>query len=202
MEASRQANRKASGSSSFREALQAVERFLDASGRPAAVIGGVAVIAYGFARSTVDIDASVAIEPDELRWLLEVAHKQGLVERVADAEAFARENLVLLLEHRGSRTPVDISLALQPFEVEALAAATTVLFGGVRIRVPRLSDLVVYKMVAGRPQDLRDVEVLLSAKAEIDLPAIEGRLAEFDSILETDRCGLFRTLLAKVMRPG
>jgi hypothetical protein len=192
------ANRKAPLAGGFREALEAVGRFLDASNRPSAVIGGVAVMAHGFARFTADIDASVAIEPEQARWLLGLARANGLVERIKDAEAFARENLVLLLEHAATRTPVDVSLALQPFEVEALRAATEVDFGGARIRVVGLSALVVYKMLAGRAQDLRDVQVLLSTAAPIDQRAIEDRLAEFDSILETDRLAEFRALLAKL----
>ena len=75
------------------------------------VIGGVAVIAHGYARSTVDIDAGVVAGPEAIGSLLETARKYGLLPRFAWAEDFARENLVLLLEHASTHTPVDVSLA-------------------------------------------------------------------------------------------
>lgn len=195
MEAVGLADRKAAATGGFVEALKAVGRFLVATRRPGALIGGVAVIAHGFARATADIDASVAGEPAEVGSLLALAERHEIVPRVEEAEAFARENLVLLLEHRPTRTPVDISLALQPFEVEALEGASAAEVAGVKVRVPSLTDLVVYKLLAGRQQDLRDVEVLLSTGKSIDSRRIEEKLAEFDSILETDRLGEFRRLI-------
>src|SRR5437868_5975074 len=48
----------------FEQALAAVSKLLTAIDRPAAVIGGVAVIAHGFARATADIDVAVVAGPD------------------------------------------------------------------------------------------------------------------------------------------
>ncbi len=196
MEGTGTADRTTAGGG-FLEALEAVAGFLSGTGRPGAIIGGVAVIAHGFARTTVDIDASLVGEPADVGQLLAAAKRHGIVPRIEGAEVFARENLVLLLEHRPTRTPVDISLALQPFEIEALEAASVAKVAGVRIRVPSLTDLVVYKLLAGRQQDLRDVEVLLSTGKSIDNQRIEEKLAEFDAILETDRLGEFRQLIER-----
>ena len=170
-------------------------RFLEASGKPSAIIGGIAVIAHGFARSTADIDATLAAEPSQVASLLRVARRYSLRPRIPDAEAFARENLVLLLEHAQTRTPIDVSLALQPFEVEAARSAETVDFGGVPIRVPTLTALLVYKVLAARPQDLKDAAALVATKRPFDRERVETLLAEFDAILDTDRLGEFQRLL-------
>ena len=63
-------------SGGFAEALLALTRALEALGSPSAVIGGVAVIASGVSRATVDIDATVsaqAVEPAILERLLRQA---------------------------------------------------------------------------------------------------------------------------------
>jgi len=156
----------------------------------------VAVIAHGFARFTADIDACVVADPAEVGDLVQIARRFGLRPRIKDAQAFARANLVLLLEHAPTKTPVDLSLALQPFELEATEAAEVVVFAGVRIRVPSLTALLVYKMLAARPQDLNDVVALLGTRSRFERERVEALLAEFDALLDTNRLGEFRRLVS------
>lgn len=77
------------------------------------------MIARGFPRATIDIDATVATSVDDVNHLIAFAARLKLVPRIDDASQFARDNLVLLLEHAIFGVPVDVSLALQPFEVDA-----------------------------------------------------------------------------------
>ncbi len=187
--------RAARGRSQFTEALESVARFLKATGFAGAVIGGVAVIARGFARSTIDIDATVAAPIDEVGSLVKVAATVGLTPRITGAQRFAKENLVLLLRHQATGVPVDVSLAQQAFEIEAANQAEEISFDGVLIPVPSLTALLIYKLVAGRPQDIRDVEALLSTRGRFDADVIERTLTEFDQILETSRLDEFHVLL-------
>jgi hypothetical protein len=54
--------------------------------------------------------------------------------------------------------PIDVSLAGLPFEQEVLARATVwTRVGGTSLTTCRAEDLVVYELVAARPQDLVDV---------------------------------------------
>lgn len=52
-----------------------------------------------------------------------------------NAPAFARDHQVLLLRHSATGTPLRVSLAWLPFELEALNNATGVDLGGVGLRV-------------------------------------------------------------------
>ena len=61
----------------FEAALAAVGRLIDALERPSVVIGGVAVIAHGFARATADIDLAVVAAPEEAAELLRIAEAAG-----------------------------------------------------------------------------------------------------------------------------
>ncbi|MBK6599138.1 MAG: nucleotidyltransferase [Proteobacteria bacterium] len=51
--------------------------------------------------------------------------------------------------------------------------------GGVRIRLPRVEDLLVMKAIAGRPKDLEDIRGLLAAHSSVDVVEARGSIREF-----------------------
>ena len=175
--------RRSSLAAPFKAALEAVSAALDDVGR-GMVIGGIAVIARGVARTTRDVDATVALDGD-LETLVKLLARHDLVPRIEGAIQFAEANQVLLLRHEPSAVDVDLSIAWLPFELEALAAAERVTLAGLEIPVARAEDLVIYKAVAWRPQDQQDVERLLSLHGRtMDLERIRRRVAEFAEALE------------------
>ena len=170
--------------SDFSSAITAVMEVLD-DGPPGMIIGGMAVIALGFPRTTVDIDITVLATHGDLDSLVRRCETAGIEPRIAGAMDFAKTNRVLLMKHRDSGVEVDISLAVLPFEEEAIAHRRVVDVGGIRMAIPRVDDLLVYKMVASRPQDLRDVEELLLRYVDtVDLPRIRGLVGEFAAVLD------------------
>ncbi|HVY48077.1 MAG TPA: nucleotidyltransferase [Minicystis sp.] len=140
--------------------------------RRAMLVGGVAVIANGVERTTKDVDVCVEGPGTDLEQLLEALRARGIVPRIRDALAFARANLVMLLVHERSGVPVDLSLGWAPFELRAIASARRVRFGRVAAPVAGPEDLVVYKVVAHRPHDLRDAEQLLVLHARVDVDRV------------------------------
>ena len=179
------------------DALRALTESLDELGSPSAIIGGVAVIANGVPRATVDVDATVSAQAVEPERLAAVLARHEIVPRIENAVEFARSRHVFLAEHRPSRVAVDVSLAWLPFEEEAMAAAATCDFAGVRIRVPRPEDLVIYKMVAARPRDLDDVENLLLVHGRtMNLRRVRAIVADFAATLEdAERPAILERLL-------
>jgi hypothetical protein len=152
---------------------------------PAMIIGGIAVIARGVPRQTIDVDATIWGEKLDVTDLLRVLSRHGIVGRIPDVEAFARERQVLLLRHQPTGTPLEISLAWLPFEREALAHAESIDLGGVTLPVARAEDLIVYKAVAWRPRDATDIERLLLVHGEsVDRARVLGIVGEFAEILE------------------
>ena len=145
----------------FLDALDALRRALEETGAPSMIIGGVAVIALGIPRLTVDIDATVAAAHLSPERLAEALGRQGIQARIPDAIAFARARQVFLGVHGASGTPVDVSLAWLPFEEEALRTCRPCDYAGVPIRIPRPEDLLIYKLIASRPRDVEDAEGLL-----------------------------------------
>lgn len=163
------------------------------------IIGGIAVIARGVPRQTVDIDATIWGEAITIDHLVAELARDGILPRMVDAGEFARRHQVLLLRHEPTGTPLEISLAWLPFEREALVRASEVDFGGVAIRVAAVEDLVIYKAVAWRDRDRADIERLLVRHGtEIDLARVRGVIGEFaDALDDPDRLDEFDALVQR-----
>lgn len=149
------------------------------------IIGGMAVIALGYPRATTDIDATVIEELGNLENLLSRLESHGIVPRMKNVIDFARANHVLLMRHKQSGIDIDISIALLPFEEEAISNCQGVDFAGIKIFIPRAEDLIIYKMVASRPEDLRDVEELLLRHLDkINLKRVRSIVSQFADVLD------------------
>jgi predicted nucleotidyltransferase len=165
------------------------------------IIGGIAVIARGVPRQTVDIDATMWAEGLDVDAIVPTLAAEGLVLRTTDAAAFARERHVLLLRHEPTGTPLELILAYLPFERTALERADVVDFGGVRVHAATAEDLIIYKAVAWRDRDRSDVERLLVLHGRsIDLERVRGLVREFATALdEPERVAEFETLLQRAL---
>ncbi len=183
------------------EALAALVAALRDIPAPSMIIGGIAVIARGVPRQTIDVDATVWAEAIDPERLFEGLARQGLMPRIDDALEFARRHQILPLRHEPSGTPVDLSLAWLPFEREALERSSIVDFGGVPIRVATPEDLIIYKAVAWRDRDRADVERLLTRYGcEVDLGRIRALVRDFALALdEPERIEQFENLVARAL---
>jgi hypothetical protein len=166
-------------------ALAAVAAALQSLTAPSMIIGGIAVIARGVPRQTIDIDAIVWAESLDPESLLQALARHHLLPRIDDALVFARRHQILLLRHEPSGTPVDLSLAWLPFEREALQRSTVIDFGGVFIHVAAAEDLIIYKAVAWRDRDRSDIERLLTRYGrQLNLDRIRALVREFALALD------------------
>jgi hypothetical protein len=90
---------------------------------------------------------------------------------------------VLPFFHRGAGLPLDLVLATDGLEAAFLARACPTNLGGVRVPVIAIEDLIVAKILAGRPKDLEDVRRLLQV-GTADVRRIRAALEELDDLLE------------------
>jgi hypothetical protein len=172
----------------FEHALRATTAFLDTLAVPYMLIGGIAVIAHGHVRTTQDIDATVSAKDVTADRILTVAAAHDIESRIQEPVAFAMRNQVLLLVHRPTAVPIDVSLAWLPFEEEALGRRREVPFRDLRLPLCDPEDLVIYKLVAARSVDLEDARQLaLRHRDRLDRSRIRRTLAGFDEVLEDER---------------
>ena len=94
---------------------------------------------------------------------------------------FAQRQRVLLLRHpNGAKT--DIAMGAFPFEMSAVRRAKKVeLAPGYRLHICSPEDLIVTKILAGRPKDIEDIRSVIHQRgASLD----EARIREVLSLLE------------------
>ncbi|MEI6257106.1 MAG: hypothetical protein WCQ77_10730 [Planctomycetota bacterium] len=70
---------------------------------------------------------------------------------------------ILPLRHRTTGVRLDVAIGMTGFEQDAIARATIVDVGGMRMPVATVEDLLVMKALAGRPQDDQDIRGLVAA---------------------------------------
>jgi len=148
-------------------------------------IGGVAVAACGYTRTTFDVDALAILDPSRFRAFLEVAAKHGITPRIQDAEAFATQHHVLLLAHKPTGVTMELSLALLPFEHKMIERARAADMGGIQLRIPLAEDLIVMKATAHRPKDLDDIRNLILMNPDLDRKRILDELRPFAEALDS-----------------
>jgi hypothetical protein len=164
---------------SLQAALADLAKWLEASRIPAMIIGGVAVSALGRPRLTQDIDALAIVPESDWTKVIESAVQFGIVPRIEGALDFAHRSRVLLLRHVGSGIDVDVTFGGLPFEEAAVEKSTTHEIGGLRVRLPRVEDLLVMKAIARRPKDLEDIRGLLAAHPQADISEARRWVREF-----------------------
>lgn len=169
----------------FHDPLQALERLLSHFDYQGVIIGGIAVSLLGQARFTEDLDAMVLLSVEEIPHFLQVAHKEGIVPRIAQAEDFARRNRVLLLRHTTSQTNIDISLGILPFEQEMVARSVIhKIDDTLKIHLPTPEDLIIMKAIAHRPKDLLDIQGIIQRHPQLDRERIQDWVKQFAELLE------------------
>ncbi len=174
---------------------------LAAARLPACLIGGLAVQRWGHMRATADVDLAVLTGYGDEGPTLDVLLNH-FEPRHADARTFALAHRVLLLR-TAAGVSIDVALAAFPFEQEAIALATTwEPIAGVRLRVCGPEHLVVYKLVAARPQDLVDVAGIVQRQGlGLDIDLIRRWGCEFAELKEEpDLLRPFEEALRKINR--
>ncbi len=147
---------------------------LDRIGWPSMVIGGLAVAARGTPRMTADADVTVAVPDGAEPKLVERCGAAGFQPLAGEPVEFVRTHRVLpVAAADGMR--VDLVVAGSPYETEAIGRATDVRVGEVVLRVMAAEDLVIHKIVAGRPRDLEDARsVVRRAGAALDVRLVRS----------------------------
>jgi hypothetical protein len=168
------------------EAAWELGEFLRQNNIPYAVIGGLALQNWGDIRFTKDVDLSVATPLEE--------GSVGLVRHITAhfpsriSQQISLHNRMILIS-ASNGVDVDISLSLPGYEDDMLAHTVDFeIETGKTIRLCSAEDLIIHKAVAGRPQDIADIEGIIYRQGEkLDVSHIRLWLGEFATLLENQK---------------
>ncbi len=147
--------------------FEVVSQRLPESGIPFLMIGGHAVNHYGYTRATLDVDFMIAVE--DASAVREVMKSSGFT-NVSERET------VIFFSLPESSLRVDFLPVDTATMTQLLAGAVEVSYGGARLKVPCLNDLLAMKLFAlknGNPgrkeRDSSDiVQLIISNKLDAD----------------------------------
>ena len=140
------------------ELLEALSAVLDRWGRWY-LFGAQAVVWYGAPRFSADVDVTVRLDPDDPARFVRDMEAAGFALRVGDPD-FVQRTRVMPFAHIATGMPLDVVLAGSGLEEEFLDRAKTTDIGGTRVPLIDVADLVVGKVLAGRPKDAEDARNL------------------------------------------
>lgn len=178
----------------FEALLAELARALAKAGIPYMVIGGQAVLIHGEPRLTRDVDITLGVSTDQFEAVMAALRPLPLQALAPDPAKFVRETMTLPLLHLPSKVRVDLIFSFSTFERDALLRAETRLVGLEQVNYVSAEDLVVMKIVAGRPRDLEDVRSVLRRNPNLDRAAVRQRLALFRGLLDEDPLAKFDAL--------
>lgn len=165
------------------------------------LFGAQAAFVYGAARLTVDVDVTVALNERRPGELLAALARHGIRSRLDD-EGFVERTRVLPVIHVPSGIAGDIVLAGPGLEEMFLDRARIQDLLGVPVPIAAPEDLVVMKILAGRPKDIEDVKAIVAAQGDkLGLDDVRGTLRLVEEALgQSDLLPILESALA-VARP-
>ncbi len=139
---------------------------------------------YGEPRMTKDIDVTLGVGPDHLEEILRLMNSIGLTVLVPNPAEFVRRTMVLPCQDEASSVRVDLVFSFSPYEQQAMNRVRLIQIGNQKIRFASPEDLMVHKIIAGRPRDLEDARMVLIKNADMDKAYVERWLREFEKVLD------------------
>lgn len=184
----------------FEEFLKRIAILLNAESIPYMIVGGQAVLIHGEPRLTRDIDITLGLPPFDPAPLLHLVEKLSLQCLVTNPQEFLRETFVLPVLDPKTGIRLDLICSLSEYERGAIDRAVEILFDDVTVRFISREDLLIHKIIAGRPRDLEDARLIALKHSDLDRAFIRKWLKAHDNELATDFEARFDELLETVKK--
>ena len=170
----------------FEQTLLKIDKFCCQNHLLYIVIGGVAIMYHLEYRTTKDIDISLCLDIEDIHSVGEklLRHFEPVFD---DPLEFFERNFVLPIRDPETGIRIDISAGLGGFERTAVERGKRVQFAGVEIQVCTVEDLIIFKLVAARPIDYADAEMLIQKYChELDKDYLQDTAREFAQLERRD----------------
>ncbi len=160
------------------------------------VIGGQAVLLYGEPRLTKDIDITLGVDVDSLSAVENMAAKANLKPLVENASEFVNKTYVYPCEDKNSGIRIDFIFSNSLYEKTAIKRARKIKIGKSFIKFASPEDIIIHKIIAGRPVDMKDAENISLKQRKLNRDYILRWLKKFEIILNKNLTQTFKNMLS------
>ena len=136
-----------------------IVKFLNEEGVPYMIIGGFAAGILGEPRATVDIDIDIMVRKSEAIELLKKLKKQGFEVDIKECKERIKRTGTFQIEYNDYN--IDFIISSIELERKAIARSRILKVHGVNARFPTPEDLILLKIISGRPKDIADAESIV-----------------------------------------
>lgn len=157
-----------------RKVALAIAALVEREGFAYAFMGGLAVPIWGIPRATYDVDLTLAADTETVNRFLRSVKDAGFEVEPPFERGF-RDSVSGMQKLRidwwtaeSRRIEVDVFLVTTEYQSAAFARRVRVRLNGSDLWVLGPADLILHKLVAGRPKDLADVQNILSVQGMTD----------------------------------
>ena len=149
-----------------------------------AIIGGIALQFWGEPRFTHEIEITVQDRLD-IDDLVKVT-TEAFGSRVSDPYQFAKATRMILLNVES--VDVDVAIALRSYEEFLFKRSKSYeVEPGRELIICSAEDLIIHKALAGRPQDLADIQSIIYRQGDnLEVRYIRSWLTDFSNALADD----------------
>lgn len=145
-------------------------------------MGGIAVRMHALPRSTFDVDLTVQLSRDSLPELYARATQLGCTVPEAQLRGWidsVREMPVVKVCWQTGQAPIDVDLFLAetPFQARVLERRVRRRVDGWEAWFASAEDLILLKLLAGRPKAMLDVADILFIQGELDTGYLRSQAA-------------------------
>jgi hypothetical protein len=151
---------------------------------PYMIMGGIAVSIWGIPRATYDIDVTLSVDESELLRAMTACRDAGFAidppfERgFRDVLAGMQKITIEWWTPAPRRVEVDVFLVTTDYQRAAFARRVRARLEGREAWVLSPADLILHKLIAGRPKDLADIQNLLAVQGVPDRDYLEACAAD------------------------
>ena len=154
--------------------LELVCKYLNEHNIEYAIIGGVAVIAFGIPLTTMYADYIIDMEIEGMKRLAGFLGENGFFSTPEEIEMAVRERSHFTAIERSSLIRLDIKGVHEPQERRTLKNRRAIEYNGFKMYFASPEDTVAHKLLYGSEQDMKDAEGIYVRQ----LPNLDTRYLE------------------------
>jgi predicted nucleotidyltransferase len=149
------------------EVYKKVVTFLNAEKYKYLIIGGIAAGTLGEPRVTGDVDVDIMMDQEHIPDFLDKVKKAGF--KVSKKKCIRRAEQTGTFQINYGDFHVDFIISSTDLEQQAFKRRKTIRLYGIKAFFPTPEDLIIFKIIPGRKQDLLDAErVVLRHEGKLD----------------------------------